>query len=209
MRRYGSAEQLLSKGHYTALHWTALHYITLHWTALVSCRIEKQKMGLLDEVFGGFLFVGNRQAASNRDLLRKYNISHIVNLCGGHNKFQDDLVYLNLPSEDDPLFPLSSHFEKASDFIHSAYKQEKHVLIHCQGAISRSPTIAISYLIKYQNMTLADAFLQVKTKHPNTCPNEGFCLQLIQFEFECYGQNSMKMKNEKGKKPRCMLEPSS
>lgn len=44
----------------------------------------------------------------------------------------------------------------------------------CTAGISRSATIVISYLIRYQKMTYDTAFKTVKTARSYIKPNEGF-----------------------------------
>jgi protein-tyrosine phosphatase len=52
-------------------------------------------------------------------------------------------------------------------------KENKKVVVHCEVGMSRSPTIVISYLMKYQNMTLREAYNHVKKRRPIVSPNMG------------------------------------
>ncbi len=56
------------------------------------------------------------------------------------------------------------------------------VLIHCHAGVSRSPTIAVAYLMKHFPMAMADAYKFVKTKRSIISPNLNFMGQLWEFE---------------------------
>ena len=73
------------------------------------------------------------------------------------------------------------------------------------GGVSRSPTIALAYLVKHRDMSLLDALTEIKSYKPNCNPNDGFCRQLIDWELQNRGSVSMRFINEnpnKGKNQR-------
>lgn len=73
-------------------------------------------------------------------------------------------------------------FEEASNFIDEARKNDCNILIHCNAGISRSPTIAIAYLMKYERLYLQDAYNFVKRCRPQISPNLNFMGQLVSYE---------------------------
>jgi len=77
---------------------------------------------------------------------------------------------------------LRQFFEEAFGFIDEAKKAGAGVLVHCQAGISRSPTIAVAYLMKHYPMAMADAYKFVKTKRSIISPNLNFMGQLWEFE---------------------------
>lgn len=56
--------------------------------------------------------------------------------------------------------------------------------MHCNLGISRSVTLVIAYIMKYERKTLSESFQQVESARPIIHPNEGFVAQLQQFEKE-------------------------
>lgn len=66
-------------------------------------------------------------------------------------------------------------------------------LVHCVAGVSRSATICLAYLVKYQQMTLEQAYRHVKKRRSVIHPNAGFWRQLIDYERRILGQNSVKM----------------
>jgi hypothetical protein len=49
------------------------------------------------------------------------------------------------------------------------------------GGVSRSASIVIAYLMKYQNMTFRDALAYARVCRPRVSPNIGFCRQLKRY----------------------------
>lgn len=67
-------------------------------------------------------------------------------------------------------------------YIDEGIKQNRGVLIHCRGGVSRSVTVTIAYLISAHNMTLNEAYDFVKQRKPSVNPNLNFMGQLLEFE---------------------------
>eukprot|EP01120_Amphizonella_sp_Union-15-10_P010402 TRINITY_DN414_c0_g1_i1.p1 TRINITY_DN414_c0_g1~~TRINITY_DN414_c0_g1_i1.p1 ORF type:complete len:169 (+),score=17.97 TRINITY_DN414_c0_g1_i1:68-574(+) len=161
-------------------------------------------MVLLDLVFSNFLYVGSRGAASNEELLKDHGITHILNVSGSQQRFPGKFTYMNLTLVDKPDFNISEFFNEASEFIETARKQGKKILVHCTGGVSRSPTIALAYLVISRNLSLKDALMEIGSRKPNLNPNRGFCAQLLDLEFRVRGRNSVKLV-EVNKKPKDAL----
>lgn len=88
-----------------------------------------------------------------------------------------------IKAHDQPDYNLSQHFEECLSFIHEVItvKKEK-ILVHCLAGQSRSATIVVAYLMKYQNLTVEQALQIVQEKRIYANPNKGFRQQLALFQ---------------------------
>lgn len=77
---------------------------------------------------------------------------------------------------------LTKFFDEAHQFIDEARRKKCNILVHCLAGISRSPTIAISYLMRCNSLRLQDAYNFVKQCRPQIDPNLSFMGQLMVYE---------------------------
>ncbi len=56
------------------------------------------------------------------------------------------------------------------------------MLVHCQAGVSRSPSMAIAYLMLKRSWGFEKALAFVKARRKNTHPNSGFVQELRQLE---------------------------
>ena len=104
---------------------------------------------------------------------------------------------MRVPVNDSYQEKLSPYFEQAFKFIgwsfenihkenesftDSVRKNNSAVLVHCLAGISRSPTLAIAYIMQSFYMTSDEAYTYVKRKRPSISPNFNFMGQLLEFE---------------------------
>ncbi|CAG0923277.1 unnamed protein product, partial [Notodromas monacha] len=94
---------------------------------------------------------------------------------------------------DTPTAGLSLHFDSLADKIESSKKKNRRTLVHCFAGISRSATICMVYLMKYQNLTLKQAYQRVKSCRKEIRPNVGFFRQMIEFEISLFGKSTVEM----------------
>lgn len=126
------------------------------------------------------VYVSQLTVAQNKKILKKYGITHIVNLSQHPNCFPNSFTYLTIDIPDSIDVDISRHFKHSSNFIHDAIKNNGKVLIHCYAGLSRSPTICISYLVQKHNMTLDEAINYYTNKRQHVI-NYGFMNQLAKY----------------------------
>ncbi|XP_018654939.1 putative dual specificity protein phosphatase [Schistosoma mansoni] len=94
----------------------------------------------------------------------------------------------SIPSTSISLKPTSSSFQMPSkeQFSESAKAAHGRVLIHCSAGISRSPTLAIAYLMYSCRMKMHEAYDVVKSGRNSVAPNFNFLGQLLEFEHQLH-----------------------
>ena len=102
-----------------------------------------------------------------------------------------DRLYLNIVDAKSSLFFDKSMVDKALDFIEEKLKEGKKVLTHCNEGFSRSPSIALLYLIKQgiiQGETLEDCEVEFLRLYPDYNPGKGI-RDFVKENFELYKYN--------------------
>ena len=88
----------------------------------------------------------------------------------------------------------------ATELLNEWITNRRVVLIHCQSGISRSATVAISYIMRYLNKPLMEAYGLVYQARSVINPNDGFFRSLQNFSrSHCgvvYDDEGIKMKSE-------------
>jgi dual specificity phosphatase 12 len=74
------------------------------------------------------------------------------------------------------------HLFPSHSFIDDAIASGGSVLIHCQAGVSRSVTVAASYLMKQQKISCEAALEMIRLKRPSAKPIRYFVEQLKLFE---------------------------
>lgn len=133
-------------------------------------------------------------AAVKGEKVRSLGITHIINVTM-------DIPNLKLPNveciqihvDDLPTAQLGVYFDRCADKINQVARLRGKTLVHCVAGVSRSASICLAYLMKYENMTLDQAYKHCKRIRPVVHPNIGFWRQLIDFERRLFGRNTVKM----------------
>lgn len=101
--------------------------------------------------------------------------------------------YIHIPVSDCSSTPLSDHFDEVADKIQLTAELGGRTLVHCNAGVSRSAALCMAFLLKHHGVTLLQAHGWVKTCRPIVRPNNGFWEQLIRYEMELRGCNSVRM----------------
>ena len=122
---------------------------------------------------GAKLYIGGRSALNS---YKKYNIDHLITLFKFDTYIKDikheifDIVDLD---REEFVEDLNKNLDQITSSIHNSLINGKNVCVHCKAGISRSSTVILEYLIKYQNMG-SEALEYLKKFRPIVCPNPGF-----------------------------------
>jgi len=129
------------------------------------------------------MYLGPEDAAENRDFLDLAGIRHILNVTWVvENQFPDLCRYKKVEIDDLEEEDIGKHLESCTDFIQEAKESGTKILVHCEQGISRSASCVIAFLIKYEGMSLIEAYWHVKGIRYCVSPNEGFMEHLVAFE---------------------------
>lgn len=68
-----------------------------------------------------------------------------------------------------------------TELIHDADVSNKKILIHCQCGVSRSASLVVAYIMRYQNLSLNDAYNNLKMISRDISPNMNLIFQLMEW----------------------------
>ncbi|KAJ3290898.1 hypothetical protein HK104_006460 [Borealophlyctis nickersoniae] len=145
------------------------------------------------EILPSFLYLGSASAAKSLVGLKALGITHIVNLAGkAHHPSDFQYLACHFPDRKDEV-DILPHIDTIFTFLDAAAavgEGNARILLHCSGGISRSPAVAIAYVMYHTKISLKDACCFVKQRRKGIKPNVGFLRQLVELEKKLYGSAS-------------------
>ncbi|KAK1328367.1 hypothetical protein QTO34_011940 [Cnephaeus nilssonii] len=142
------------------------------------------------------LYISNGVAANNKLILSSNHITSVVNVSVEVvSTLYEDIQYVQVPVADTPTSHLCDFFDPIADHIHNVEMKQGRTLLHCAAGVSRSAALCLAYLMKYHTMSLLEAHTWTKSCRPIIRPNSGFWEQLIHYEFQLFGKNTVHMVN--------------
>jgi len=143
----------------------------------------------MDEVFPR-LYVGAADAAENQLAMVQHGISHIVTIMESPSPGNfHGIKYLRFRLADSLDADIHQYFSRCFRFIHRALKNpSSKVLVHCFMGVSRSVTLACSYLMRSNNISAQSALELIKRTRFAANPKPGFKQQLLDYEWELFFQ---------------------
>ncbi|OQS05380.1 hypothetical protein THRCLA_02481 [Thraustotheca clavata] len=131
-----------------------------------------------------FLYVGGAIVAAKQELLLAHGITHIINCAATVTPdfFPHLFSYYRLPLRDHATQDIHRHFYTIFQFIDKAREENGKVFVHCVKGISRSPAMAIAYLMARERLSLYPALERVRASRPVIDPNAGFIFQLNEWD---------------------------
>ncbi|KAG7506075.1 hypothetical protein JOB18_046162 [Solea senegalensis] len=105
-----------------------------------------------------------------------------VSRCSPEPSFLPRSRFLRIPIDDSLCDDLLPWIPQALHFIDAAVSSGASVLVHCAAGISRSPALAVAYIMYSLDLDLDQAYRFVKERRPSISPNFNFLGQLQHFQ---------------------------
>ncbi|KAK2717245.1 dual specificity protein phosphatase 14-like [Artemia franciscana] len=145
----------------------------------------------IDEIMPGVFLSGGR--AVKVASIRKFEITCVINTAVELPHLPIPcLQCIKIPLSDSVYVDIRRHFDYVLNKINEIVDNGGRVLVHCVAGASRSATFILAYLMKFHGLNLREAYIFVKSKRSIIQPNFGFFRQLIEFEREIFGLESVK-----------------
>ncbi len=128
------------------------------------------------------VWITNFFGARKLSLLRSQNVTHVL-VCADELPiaFPHSFQYLKLDGfTDNTGTDLWKQLDNALPWMDEALRGGGRVLLHCAAGSSRSGSVVIAYLMRFQHMTLQQALSTARRARPIIDPNAGFLEQLEQ-----------------------------
>lgn len=135
---------------------------------------EKPDLHIANVIPG--LYLGSQDPVVCYDILKKYEIQHILSIGVNISEKYDDIQYHTCDLLDLPESNILPAIKKCVNIIHTNLKEN--ILVHCNAGVSRSPSIIIAYLMIIMKLSYDEAYNIVKKARNCIRPNDGFVKQL-------------------------------
>jgi len=150
-----------------------------------------------------WLFLGGKRNLENdKEMTIRTNITHVLNLAHDVNLkdgFREvyteynrerglPFVYKKISFGDTADQNILPELDGALQFISEAHSsnEQHHVLVHCAQGVSRSASVVLAYLMKYERMSLRQAYDHVRERRTVADPRKEFVDQLAHFECQLF-----------------------
>lgn len=137
------------------------------------------------------IFVGSSTVAQNGDLLKRREITHIINCASQLIAAAPGFEILNIPMVDGGDENILSHIWKTTIYIKNAIDKGGKVLVNCIEGVSRSCSVVIAFLMLTENLDYMTAYKIVRKQRRCCSPHPKFMTQLMQLA-EILGVTSTK-----------------
>jgi len=157
--------------------------IYLNEMSIIAC----EKIPIFDKINSLNIYIGDIVAVTSLKILN--NVDIVISLVEIPTN-ETKVNYFIFPLEDRRDVNISSLFERTNEIIEN--NKDKKILINCYNGVSRSVTILLAYFISI-GITLKDGLDKLKNRKQYSKPNIGFMRQLLKYEKEIIGKNSLNL----------------
>jgi hypothetical protein len=134
---------------------------------------------MVNKVLPG-LYITNAHLAASPDLLIAEGITSVVKLYESPPDWQGDFRLLDSPIPDGE--PLAAHeLDTFVEHIRIEREAGQTVAVCCGAGISRSATIILAYLCRFEDMNLEQAYKHLIARHPIADPHPALWQSLLDY----------------------------
>ena len=132
------------------------------------------------------LILGSLDESFDRNILKKYNVSHILNVANEINiDNRVGLLYKKYGiDDDDDNSDIRVILDDCIDFIKNAHENNGIVFVHCWFGMSRSVCIILVYMVIVLNWEFNDVYIHIKNLRPIIDVWELYLIQIKQYIIE-------------------------
>lgn len=132
------------------------------------------------ESIQGRIFVSNRSAAKDQDLIDALDVTAIMSIGGGTGGDLPGINFFHIGIKDRSDTDYLPVFRQAAEFAAPIIASGANILVHCQGGMHRSPVVAAALLVRFGMLSADEAMESVKaarsiadfSTHDNYLANE-------------------------------------
>merc|ERR1711994_207810 len=143
----------------------------------------------------GKLTIGNIICALDREFLKSQGVNTMISITqyGSGTQYYPDLITYRCAKISDREYyraQLGAILEELTEFLETRLQAGDHVYIHCNQGKSRSGTLLVAYLMRYQSMNYDEAMSYVRQDCGRAiAPNTGFVEELRKFGDKHFKKN--------------------
>lgn len=136
--------------------------------------------------FRPHLYISGDAPARDLGLLRRHNVTHVVNMEGRHapNYHEGNLRYMRLYLRDDTGEDIRPVLDAVTRFVEEARMGGGACLVHCRQGVSRSATAVLGCVMAMEGLGAEEALRELRMVRPIASPNAGFFAALVERERE-------------------------
>jgi predicted protein tyrosine phosphatase len=142
-----------------------------------------------------YLFLSGLGPLQNPEALEEHGITHILSVIDWHHfrltkPIPRGISHLLIRANDYVNERLGPHFNRIAEFVRDARmsRHDAKVLVHCYMGRSRSVAAVLATLMMLEDVTLDEAWDDVRAARPVVHPNSGFLLELRLLERSLFGE---------------------
>ena len=137
-----------------------------------------------------YLYLGSGKDAQDKDTLKSSGVTTVLNVTAEwRTSHHEDFTHHRIELNDNIKQSLEKAMDEACEIIHKVKTANPpgKILVHCVMGRSRSAAIVMAYLVRYENMSLREAFELTHKARPIVRPNSRFLSDLIAWEVKHRG----------------------